>query len=119
MLNCEHTASLFKALSDPIRLQIVERLTQGERCACELLADLSIAQPTLSHHMKLLHNAKLVHVERRATWVYYALNLETVASLHALLKRLVDSTANSFGQQLTDGCCETKPHQDRLAGNAT
>ena len=112
MRDYENTALLFKALSDPVRLQIVERLTQGDLCVCELLTYMSIAKPTLSHHMKLLNQAEVVRVERRATWAYYSLNLETVACLHLLLKRLADATENCPSRQLTDCCCETKPQQD-------
>lgn len=50
----ESNAIVFKALSDPDRLMILERLQSRERCACELLEDLDIVQSTLSHHMKIL-----------------------------------------------------------------
>ncbi len=63
-----------KALSDPNRLRIIQLLTYGERCGCELLEQLQITQPTLSHHMKMLENCGLVSTRKKAKWNHYSLN---------------------------------------------
>ena len=81
-------AFLFKTLGDPIRLQIIDMLSCGELCACDILENLSISQPTLSHHMKLLIKAGLVNVDRRATWAYYSLEQNTVSMLHQIIDTL-------------------------------
>ena len=66
-------ALLFKALGDENRLHILTLLTNGELCACKLLAALSITQPTLSHHMKILCDAGLVTPRREGKWTHYTL----------------------------------------------
>ena len=65
---------VFKALGDEKRLRILSLLRQGERCACVLLEDLNLSQPTLSHHMKILCDARLVTGRKEGKWVYYSLN---------------------------------------------
>ena len=65
-----------KALSDPNRIQIIRLLTRGEQCACELLEQMRITQPTLSHHMKALEDCGLVLSRRRGKWNRYSLNGE-------------------------------------------
>jgi ArsR family transcriptional regulator len=80
----EYEASIFKALCDPNRLIILEMLQNGERCACKLLEDLNIGQPTLSHHMKILCEAGLVSSRKEGKWMHYSINkqgFETVKKL--------------------------------------
>ena len=63
-----------KALSDPNRLQIIQLLTYGEQCGCELLEQMRITQPTLSHHMKTLKDCGLVSSRKKGKWSHYSLN---------------------------------------------
>ena len=63
-----------KALAEPTRLDIVLLLSKGEKCGCELLEQLQIGQPTLSHHMKVLGECGLVSVRKEAKWSHYSLN---------------------------------------------
>ena len=63
-----------KALSDPNRLLIIQLLTYGEQCGCELLDQMQITQPTLSHHMKTLEDCGLVSSRKKGKWNYYSLN---------------------------------------------
>jgi len=73
-------ATRFKALADPTRLAIVNRLAaKGETCVCEL--NFGVSQPTVSHHLKVLREAGLVDVRRRGTWAYYRLVPEALRSL--------------------------------------
>jgi ArsR family transcriptional regulator, arsenate/arsenite/antimonite-responsive transcriptional repressor len=68
------TASLFAALADPVRLRIVSMLAaapDGTACGCELEDPLGLAQPTVSHHLRILREAGLVVGERRGRWVHY------------------------------------------------
>ena len=73
----------FKALADPSRVAIVNRLARAEEvCVCDFIATLGLAQPTVSHHLKVLREAGLVEVARkRGTWVYYRLVPESVDQL--------------------------------------
>lgn len=65
-----------KALADANRLRIIQLLTDGERCGCELLDQLQITQPTLSHHMKTLEDCGLVASRRKGKWSHYSLNCD-------------------------------------------
>jgi len=78
----ERLARGFKALADPTRVAIVNRLAgAGEVCVCELAAAFDLAQPTISHHLKVLREAGLVESRRRGTWAYYRLLPEAVERL--------------------------------------
>ena len=70
----EVNAKIFKALSDPNRLKILEILSCGEKCACNILEYFDFTQPTLSHHMKVLIDCGLVLSRKEGTWNYYTLN---------------------------------------------
>ena len=65
---------VFKALSDEQRVRVLEMLCEGETCACHLLEDLEISQPTLSHHMKILCESGIVRSRRAGRWNYYAID---------------------------------------------
>ena len=67
-----------KALGDDVRMQIFELLRHGSLCACKILEQFHITQPTLSHHMKILLQCGIVRAERRGKWVHYALNCDTL-----------------------------------------
>ncbi|MEV7341777.1 metalloregulator ArsR/SmtB family transcription factor [Streptomyces sp. NPDC093544] len=68
-------AKVFKALGDPVRLRLLSMIASrgesGEVCVCELTPAFELSQPTISHHLKLLRQARLIDCERRGTWVYY------------------------------------------------
>jgi ArsR family transcriptional regulator len=76
------------ALSDETRVKILDRLSTGERCVCELTAALAAAQPRLSFHLKTLKDAGLINDRREGRWVYYSINQEALAEVHELLERL-------------------------------
>ena len=80
-------AALCRTLGDEKRIAVLRMLASGERCACELLSELDISQPTLSHHMKLLCDAGLVAVRREGRWRHYRLLPET---LEAIRRNLCD-----------------------------
>jgi len=70
-----------KAMSDETRLKIIDMLSCGEMCACDILEGLSISQSTLSYHMKILADSGLVRAERDGTWMRYTLNKERIAAV--------------------------------------
>lgn len=67
-------AQIFKALSDPNRIIILDMLRTGEKCACEILDELHISQSTLSHHMKILCDSLIVTCDQRGKWKYYSIS---------------------------------------------
>lgn len=77
-MNNEIFALINKALSDPNRLQIIQMITDQERCACKLLEHFNISQPTLSHHMGILSKCDLVRVRKEGKWSHYSINMETL-----------------------------------------
>ena len=83
----EALAARFKALADPARISIVNRLAgAGEVCTCELTEPLGLSQPTVSHHLRTLKEAGLVEVaRRRGTWTHYRLVPGAVEQLAATL----------------------------------
>ena len=70
----EDLAGAFKALADPTRVAIVNRLsTSTDVCVCDLTAAFELSQPTVSHHLRILRDAGLVEATRQGTWAYYRL----------------------------------------------
>ncbi len=78
-------ALLFKALSDETRLKIVNMLSGVELCACSILEEFNITQPTLSYHMKILMECELVKGRKAGSWMMYTLNIEKTRSMIDLL----------------------------------
>jgi len=82
----EEAARLFRAIADETRLTILRQLRdEGEVCACEFRACCRLAQPTVSHHLRILREAGLVTGEKRGLWVHYRLNEAALARLRSLL----------------------------------
>lgn len=75
----------FRALSDPLRIQIIELLRSQELCVCELCEKLEVSQSKLSFHLKNLKEAKLIRSRQQGRWVYYSLNLVQFATLEQYL----------------------------------
>jgi ArsR family transcriptional regulator len=80
-------ASMLQVLADPARLRLVSIIAaqpDGEACVCNLTGPLGLSQPTVSHHLKKLHEAGILEREQRGRWVFYALRrgaLDRVASV--------------------------------------
>jgi ArsR family transcriptional regulator len=86
--DAEDLASLFKALGDPVRLRLLSFIAaqpEGEACVCHVTAPMSLSQPTVSHHLKLLHDAGLLDREKRGAWVYYRIVPDRLESIRAAL----------------------------------
>jgi len=86
-------AAAFKALSNPIRLQMLDLISQGDGqvCSCDIERHFALTQPTISHHLKVLRDARLVQSEPRGVWVSYRLNSSMLTALQGLLM-LVNNT---------------------------
>ena len=84
----EQVAPLLKALADPVRLRLMSLVASGdggEACVCDLTEAFDLSQPTISHHLKVLHEAGLLDREKRGVWVYYRARADALASLGILI----------------------------------
>lgn len=84
----EDLAMALKAVADPARLQIIDILKSRpncEACVCEFTGPLGLSQPTVSHHLKVLSSAGIVHRERRGTWAWFALDTERLSAIASTL----------------------------------
>ena len=84
-------APLLKAMADPVRLRLLSMILSsdgGEACVCDLGDAFDLSQPTISHHLKVLHDSGLLEREKRGVWVYYRARSEAMAALSTLLTPL-------------------------------
>lgn len=107
--NYEPNAKIFKALSDSNRLKIIDMLSCGEKCACDILENFEFTQPTLSHHMKVLIECGLVKSRKEGLWSYYSLDTTNSNRLVLFLMTLITSTEEdcvSKGDNKNKTCCK-------------
>lgn len=83
-------SKMLKAMSEPKRLRIVDMLSCGELCACKILEEFNITQPTLSHDMRVLVEAGIVKDRREGKNIYYSLNREALEAMHQNLGRMFE-----------------------------
>jgi len=81
---------LFKVLSDPNRIKILELLIKGDTCGCTLIDKLPISQPTLSYHLKMISKAGLVTSKKEGTWIKYFVNKEKLTSIINFISEIRD-----------------------------
>lgn len=91
-MDYKETETRFKAFCDESRLQILELLRGGERCACKILDEMQITQPTLSHHMKILCDAGIVVGRKEGKWMHYSISEEGLQKVTDYLVGLMKST---------------------------
>jgi len=87
----ERVAPLLKALADPVRLRLLSLVAShvgGEACVCELSDAFDLSQPTISHHLKVLHELGLLDRSKRGVWVYYRVRVAALSDLGALIGTL-------------------------------
>ena len=89
--NPEKTAVIFKAFCDENRIRILKMLTSGEKCACKILEELNVTQPTLSHHMKILCDSGVVVGRKEGKWMHYSISGEGAKTANDLLKELTST----------------------------
>ena len=87
----EQAQVLLRVLAEPIRLRVVQALARGERCVCDLTAELELAQPKLSFHLKVMKEAGLITGRQQGRWVYYRLQPEVLLALRDWLDGLAAS----------------------------
>jgi ArsR family transcriptional regulator, arsenate/arsenite/antimonite-responsive transcriptional repressor len=84
----DRIAPLLKALADPVRLRLMSLVAShqgGEACICDLNPAFELSQPTISHHLKVLHEAGLLDRDKRGVWVFYRARTDALANLGALI----------------------------------
>lgn len=98
-MNAKEVAMICKALGDANRLEIVQMLSDGEKCGCKILEKFEITQPTLSHYMKTLTACGLVNDRKEGKWHHYSLNCETLNAFKTFIEGLSCCKEES-------GCCQ-------------
>lgn len=86
--DAQQMAQVFKALGDPARLRLLSLIAaqpEGEACNCDLVEPLGLSQPTVSHHLRVLHDTGLLARQRRGQWVYYRIQPEQLAAVRSAL----------------------------------
>ena len=87
-IDVKRTALVFKAFCDENRIRILLLLQGGEKCACRLLEEMNITQPTLSHHMKILCDSGIVIGRKEGKWTHYSISREGFEAAHDHLEAL-------------------------------
>lgn len=98
------TAKMLRAISDPKRLRIVDMLSCGELCACKILEEFHITQPTLSHDMKVLVEAGIVKQSREGKNIYYSLNTEALNTMYQSLGKMFENKPDCICH--VKNCCD-------------
>lgn len=104
----------FKALADATRLRIVEILSCGELCACDILDSFDFTQPTLSYHMKILVESGLVLARKDGPWMRYRLDADKIAKVSAYWRTITSGGASCICHAASHETCH-----DTLASKST
>ena len=106
-MNYDEKSTLFKAFGDPTRLKIVDMISCGELCACVILEEFNITQPSLSHHMKILCDCGLVNGRKEGKWTYYSLCEKAVQDFKTLLTEVTSCNENCLCNETNckGDCC--------------
>lgn len=89
-------ADLLKSVADETRLAILTMLHDGEMCVCEIMEFLSVSQPAVSHHLRILRQAGLINDRRQGKWIFYSLDPEALESAATLLDRMLFQPARQL-----------------------
>jgi len=99
---------IFKALADETRLKIIDMLSCGEMCACDILEFFNITQPTLSYHMKILTECKVVNARKDGAWMKYSLNMLKFREFENFLKDISEDAEDCICKELGKCSNDTK-----------
>lgn len=103
MLTLQDTAAQFRALADPTRLRILEIVAGGERCVCDLVEQIDVPQPLLSHHLRILRDAGFLTHRKEGRWSYYALDRERLEACRCVLEEAL-ATYDHAAERGVPGC---------------
>lgn len=101
-LDIKRTAVIFKAFCDENRIKILQLLSHGEKCACMLLEEMNVTQPTLSHHMKILCDSGIVKGRKEGKWMYYSISEEGTE----YARNCFDTLTATDSSNENKSCCE-------------
>ena len=108
-MNHKEIATIYKAFCDENRLVIIDHLSSGEHCACDLLEKLQISQSTLSHHMQVLIDSGIVASRRAGKWTYYSLDQSGSDKAVSELKTILTKKEST----IVSCACEENNHEVR------
>ncbi len=101
----EDNSKIIKALADSNRLKILDILSCGEKCACDILSHFDFSQPTLSHHMKVLMDCGLVECRKDGVWCNYSINSKNCSKLILFLMKLTTDKDDCICLNATEHEC--------------
>ena len=101
----EEVSLICRAMSDANRLRIIEMLTSGEKCGCDLLDELQVTQPTLSHHMKVLADCGLVSSRKEGKWHHYTINCDRFREFKDFLNAISCCDSVTSAEVAGKSCC--------------
>ena len=93
-INSEQFVGIMESLSDPIRINILELMMDGEICVCDIVKVTGLSQPKISYHIKILKDSGLISDRQEGRWVYYKLNLEVLSEIQNWMCILIQSSKN-------------------------
>ena len=94
-INSEQFVGIMESLSDPIRINILELMMDGEICVCDIVKVTGLSQPKISYHIKILKDSGLISDRQEGRWVYYKLDLEVLSDIQNWMGNLIQSSKNN------------------------
>ncbi len=93
-INSEQFVGIMESLSDPIRINILELMMDGEICVCDIVNVTGLSQSKISYHIKILKDSGLISDRQEGRWVYYKLDLEVLSDIQNWMSNLIQSSKN-------------------------
>ena len=93
-INSAQFVGIMESLSDPIRINILELMMNGEICVCDIVKVTGLSQSKISYHIKILKDSGLVSDRQEGRWVYYKLDLEVLSDIQNWMSNLIQSSKN-------------------------
>ena len=93
-INSEQFVEIMESLSDPIRVNIIELMMNGEICVCDIVKVTGMSQSKISYHIKILKDSGLISDRQEGRWVYYRLDLEVLSDIQHWMGNLIQSSKN-------------------------
>ncbi len=93
-INSAQFVGIMESLSDPIRINILELMMNGEICVCDIVKVTGLSQSKISYHIKILKDSGLISDRQEGRWVYYKLDLEVLLNIQNWMGNLIQSSKN-------------------------
>ena len=93
-INSAQFVGIMESLSDPIRINILELMMNGEICVCDIVKVTGLSQSKISYHIKILKDSGLISDRQEGRWVYYKLDLEVLSDIQNWMANLIQSSKN-------------------------